>query len=127
MPTTRADPPQFMTAEQMQAEMAAQREVMREAAVSAAREEAVRRMNELEMQAMRRLEQERAALDRMGMGGSAPATAAQVLGRKPAMRVDMPDRALVRYPPYGTPSDSMDERLRLTQFALGTVATSGVL
>jgi hypothetical protein len=113
----------FMTLAEMQAE----REEMRAALVAEAREEATRRMQELEAEAVRRLEQERAALANMGMGGSAPATVGQVLGRKPAMRVDMPDRSMVRYPPYGMATDSAEERLRLTQFALGTVATSGVL
>jgi hypothetical protein len=117
----------FTTLAEMQAEMDRQRAVMRAELVTEAREEATRRMQELELQAVRRLEQERASLERMGMGASAPATVGQVLGRKPAMRVDMPDRSIVRYPPFGTITDSMDERLRLTQDALSTVATAGIL
>jgi hypothetical protein len=57
----------------------------------------------------------------------APMTLAQFMGRKPAMRPDMPSRDQVRYPPFGRSSDSIEDRLRMTQYGLATVATSGLV
>lgn len=127
-PTTTTTPAApAAPATQTAAELAAQRTREREAAVAAAREEAARRLAEADLQAEKRLQEERATLQRMGMSSSAPSTVAQVLGRKPAMRPDMPDESVVQYPPFGRVTDSTDERLRLTQFALASVATSGLL
>jgi hypothetical protein len=54
-------------------------------------------------------------------------TIAQVLGRKPQMIIDMPSESSMQYPPFGASSVPVDEHLRLTRFALATVANGALV
>jgi hypothetical protein len=54
-------------------------------------------------------------------------TIAQVLGRKPQMIIDMPSESSMQYPPFGASNVPVDEHLRLTRFALATVANGALV
>lgn len=54
-------------------------------------------------------------------------TISQVLGRKPQMIIDMPTESSIQYPPFGSQAVPVDEHLRLTRFALNTVANGALV